>query len=84
MLELGFFMKVLAQRWYEEIEKRKEVKCPHKDCDGLLSKIEINGARFEQFTEEYWENTNYFRCNKCKDVWKYFVSASSKRLINSL
>ena len=66
-------MKTLAKRWYKMMEDGKEVKCPHKDCDGLL--VKINVSIFEQYTEEYWENTNYYKCEECKDFWKYCVSA---------
>lgn len=63
-------MEILAQKWHEKFERGEEVNCPKKDCSGLLAQVSVK--KFEQYTEIYWEKTNFYRCNETSNhVWKY-------------
>jgi len=68
-------MRKLRDKLYKKIEKELEVKCPYFDCRGFVIKTNIED--FEQYTEDYWEKINYYRCTKnSKHVWKYIIKAS--------
>jgi hypothetical protein len=65
-------MRKLSDRLHDLVDKGKEVHCPHKGCPGIV--IKVSGENFEQYSEIYWEKTNYYRCNRnCTHVWKYFT-----------
>ena len=67
-------MRKLSDKLYNKIEGGLEVKCPHSRCKGIV--VKVTGEKFEQFSEVYWEKTNYYRCNRnCKHVWMYLRNA---------
>lgn len=75
-------MKTLADKWYKLMEAGREVKCPKRDCGGLL--VKVSGEKFEQASELYWEKTTYYRCRiNCKHVWKYLLTPFKQEEISS-
>ena len=48
-------MKVLSHSLYEKVKDEGDVKCPHKECPGLI--VKVGGEIFEHPTPDYWEKT---------------------------
>jgi hypothetical protein len=67
-------MKVLSYSLYEKVKDERDVKCPHKECPGLI--VKVGGEIFKHPTPDYWEKTLFYRCNRnCKHIWKYFLTS---------
>ena len=66
-------MRKLSNKLYKKIEKGLEVKCPRLGCPGIV--IKVSKEKFEQYTEIYWEQTNFYRCTKNRNhIWKYLTN----------
>jgi hypothetical protein len=69
-------MRKLRDKLYKKIEKGLDVKCPHLGCKGLVLKVSVED--FEQYSEVYWEKTNFYRCTRNrKHIWKYLTEATN-------